>query len=120
MNKSGRLRRAGPMTVRLTFRLTYLLVGAFAFPSLAAAFQTGQAVPTGTEGGVSAIWIFANLSFTGMWAQDHKSTFWKAVSFVFGLPATLLTLIVVDRGSERAYGIDMPRRPRGSSVGPGS
>lgn len=66
--------------------------------------------PSVGDGG-DAIWIFANLSFTAMRAQDTGSTFWKVVTFIFGFPGTLLTLIVVDKGSERAYGIDMPRKP---------
>jgi hypothetical protein len=64
---------------------------------------------SGTEG-VSAVWIFANLSFTGMQAQAKGSMFWKVVSFIFGFPGTLLTLLIVNKGSERAYGIDLPRR----------
>jgi hypothetical protein len=66
--------------------------------------------PRGSEGGISAIWIFANLSFTGMRAQGAGTTFWKVVTFVLGFPGTLLTFLVVARGSERAYGIDMPRK----------
>jgi hypothetical protein len=61
--------------------------------------------------GVDAVWVFANLSFTGMRAQAKGSTFWKVVSFIFGFPGTLLTLLVVNKGSERAYGIEMPRKP---------
>ena len=61
--------------------------------------------------GGGAIWVFANLSFTAMRAQDSGSTFWKVVTFIFGFPGTLLTLIVVNRGAEHAYGIDMPRKP---------
>ena len=60
--------------------------------------------------GVSAVWVFANISFTAMRAQAKGTTFWKVVSFIFGFPGTLLTLMVVDQGSERAYGIDMPRK----------
>lgn len=62
--------------------------------------------------GVDAVWVFANLSFTAMRAQDKGTTFWKVVTFIFGFPATLLTLLVVDRGSQRAYCIDMPRKPQ--------
>ena len=64
---------------------------------------------SGAEG-VDAIWVFANLSFTGMRAQAKGSMFWKVVTFIFGFPGTLLTLLVVNKGSERAYGIDMPRK----------
>ncbi len=69
-----------------------------------------QSAESGATGGASAIWIFSNLSFTGMRAQDRGGTFWKVVCFIFGFPATLLTLMVVEKGSERAYGVDMPRR----------
>jgi hypothetical protein len=85
-----------------------LALGAFSLPALA----QGTSGPAGTEGGASAIWIFSNLSFTGMRAQDTGTTFWKVVTFIFGFPGTLLTLLVVPRGSERAYGIDMPRKAR--------
>jgi hypothetical protein len=64
----------------------------------------------GTCGGVSAVWIFANISFTAMRAQDNGSSFWKVVTFIFGFPGTLLTVLAVVTGSERAYGIDMPRK----------
>ena len=63
-----------------------------------------------TNGGACAIWIFANLSFTAMRAQDRGNAFWKILTFILGFPATLLTLLVVRKGSERAYGIDLPRR----------
>lgn len=59
---------------------------------------------------ITAIWIFANLSYTGMRAQDKGSVFWKVVSFIFGFPGTLLTLLIVSAGNERAYGIDLPRK----------
>ena len=62
--------------------------------------------------GVSAVWVFANLSFTAMQAQDKGTGFWKVVTFIFGFPGTLLTMMVVDKGSERAYGMDMPRKAR--------
>jgi hypothetical protein len=89
------------------YRLT-LALGALCLPALA----QGTSSPTGTEGGASAIWTFANLSFTGMRAQATGTTFWKVVTFIFGFPGTLLTLLIVARGSERAYGIDMPRKSR--------
>jgi hypothetical protein len=63
-----------------------------------------------TDCGVSAVWVFANLSFTAMRAQARGSTLWKVLTFIFGFPGTLLTLLVVTEGSERAYGIDMPRK----------
>jgi hypothetical protein len=63
-----------------------------------------------TDCGVSAIWVFANLSFTAMRAQARGSLFWKVLTFIFGFPGTLLTVLVVAEGGERAYGIDMPRK----------
>ncbi|HYV07228.1 MAG TPA: hypothetical protein VFB82_21715 [Blastocatellia bacterium] len=60
--------------------------------------------------GVSALWIFANISYAGMRAQNHAGAFWRVIAFIFGFPGTLLTLILVEEGSERAYGIDLPRR----------
>ena len=80
------------------------------FATSALAQDSPSSTSVGTQGGVSAIWIFANLSFTGMRAQAKGSLLWKVIAFIFGFPATLLTLLVVTPGSERAYGIDMPRR----------
>jgi len=60
--------------------------------------------------GVSAGWVFANISFTAMRAQDTGSLFWKIVTFILGFPGTVLTVLIVQRGSERAYGVDMPRK----------
>jgi hypothetical protein len=34
------------------------------------------------------------------------------LAFLFGLPGTLLTMLVVTEGSERAYGVDLPRLER--------
>jgi hypothetical protein len=58
----------------------------------------------------SAIWVFANLSYTGMRAQNTGGMFWRVVSFIFGFPGTFITLLVVDEGCQRAYGVDLPRR----------
>jgi hypothetical protein len=44
-----------------------------------------------------------------MWAQAKGNAIWKAITFILGFPGTLLTLLVVTSGSERAYGIDLPR-----------
>jgi hypothetical protein len=49
-----------------------------------------------------------------MRAQAKGSSFWKVVTFIFGFPGTLLTLLVVAEGGERAYGIDMPARKSGT------
>jgi hypothetical protein len=90
--------------------LSALAVALVAFTAIANSMDITSSSPAGTEGGVSAVWIFANLSFTAMWAQARNTTFWMVVSFIFGFPGTLLTWLVVTRGSERAYGIDMPRK----------
>ena len=92
------------------YRMCLLCTGLIAFTSIATSMDTSSSSSAGTQGGASAIWIFANLSFTGMRAQAKGSTLWKVVSFIFGFPGTLLTLLVVTRGGERAYGIDMPRK----------
>ena len=62
--------------------------------------------------GISALWVLANISYAGMRAQNHPSALWRTLAFLFGLPGTILTFIVVDEGSDRAYGIDLPRRTR--------
>jgi hypothetical protein len=97
--------------MRKLLLLSYLGMACFTCDTLAQSVST--ATPKGTEGGASAVWIFATLSFTGMHAQAKGSLFWRVVSFIFGFPGTLLTLIIVPRGSERAYGVDMPRKPYG-------
>jgi len=61
-------------------------------------------------GGVSGLWILANLSYAGMRAQDSPSTGWRIIAFIFGFPGTLLTFLAVKEGGERAYGVDLPKR----------
>jgi|HubBroStandDraft_5_1064220.scaffolds.fasta_scaffold497279_2 hypothetical protein len=90
--------------------LSTLVLALVVFPSIGKSMNLPASSSNGTESGVSAVWIFANLSFTGMHAQATGTMFWRVVSFIFGFPGTLLTLFLVDRGSERAYGIDMPRK----------
>lgn len=58
--------------------------------------------------GVSGLWVLANISFAGMRAQSNRSRGWRILAFIFGLPGTLVSLLAVDEGSERAYGIDLP------------
>jgi len=98
---------------QFAFRLCGLAAGSMFYATIAESKTIDTSSYSGTEEGVSALWIFANLSFTGMRAQATGSTFWKVVTFIFGFPGTLLTLFVVTHGSERAYGIDMPRKPGG-------
>ena len=56
-----------------------------------------------------ALWMLANVAYAGMRAQDSPAAV-RAVAFTAGLPATLVTMAVVDVGSERAYGVSLPRR----------
>ena len=61
-------------------------------------------------GGVSAIWIMANICYAGMRAQGSTSSGWRIISFIVGLPGTLLTYFVVGEDSGRAYGIELPKK----------
>lgn len=76
--------------------------------ALAQASLTPQAQIRDT--GISGMWVLANISYAGMRAQNHRSMLWRTLAFLFGLPGTILTFFVVDEGSDRAYGIDLPRR----------
>jgi len=60
--------------------------------------------------GVSALWILANICYAGMKAQGHPSRKWRVRSFLFGLPGTLLSLLVVHECGENAYGVYLPKR----------
>ena len=62
------------------------------------------------DNGGSAIWILCNISYAGMLAQNQRLFGWRIISFIFGFPGTLLTLLVVKEGGERAYGIDLPKK----------
>src|SRR5690349_6871522 len=48
-----------------------------------------------------------------MRAQAKGNTLWKFIAFILGFPGTLLTLLVVTAGGERAYGIFMPQKRQG-------
>ena len=69
-----------------------------------------QATEQVRETGVSAIWVLANIVYAGMRAQSSTSAGWRIVAFIFGLPGTIVTLLAVKEGSERAYGVDLLRR----------
>lgn len=75
----------------------------------AALAQTSVTAPQVRDTGISGLWVLANISFAGMRAQNNPSV-WRLLAFIFGLPGTILTFFVVAEGSERAYGIDLPRR----------
>jgi hypothetical protein len=96
------------MNIRRSLRLATLIAFVLSVP-LATWANSGVTAGDAGDGGASAIWIFANLSYTGMRAQNSSSKGWRIVAFIFGFPGTLLSLLIVGEGSERAYGIEMPR-----------
>jgi hypothetical protein len=69
-----------------------------------------SAQQSASNAGVSGIWVLANICYAGMKAQAHPSDVWRVTSFVFGFPGTFLSFLVVQEGSERAYGIELPRK----------
>jgi hypothetical protein len=92
----------------------YLLIAFNAAVPLAALGADGMpglgAQQSIQDTGVSGIWILANISYAGMRAQSNPSTGWRILSFLFGLPGTLITYLAVAEGSERAYGIAIPKK----------
>jgi hypothetical protein len=60
--------------------------------------------------GGSGLWILANISYAGMRAQNHQSTGWRIASFILGFPGTFLSWLCVQEVSDRAYGVQIPRR----------
>lgn len=77
-----------------------------------AAEQLPASTVTVRHVGVSGVWILANFSYAGMRAQASLSRGWRMLAFIFGFPGTLVSLFAVKEGSERAYGVDVPRRQR--------
>lgn len=59
---------------------------------------------------ITGPWILANICYAGLRAQNSPSRLWRMVAFVIGLPFTLVTYFVVREGSERAYGVDIPKK----------
>ncbi len=68
------------------------------------------ATDTAPDAGISGLWVLANISYAGMRAQNHASTGWRVVSFIFGFPGTLISFFAVREGGERAYGISLPKK----------
>ena len=62
------------------------------------------------DAGISGVWILANISYAGMRAQNNSRARWHVLSFILGFPGTLLSWFVIVEGSERAYGIDLPKK----------
>jgi hypothetical protein len=78
-----------------------------------AACAQSSSVPNIQSTGISGLWVLANVSFAGMRAQNNRSVLWRTLAFIFGLPGTIVTFFVVAEGSDRAYGIDLPRKNAG-------
>lgn len=95
------------MNIRNGITSAVFLVASFSVKAAEVASQTQDAA---SQTGVSGIWILANLSYAGMRAQNSSSAGWRIVAFLFGFPGTFLSYLVVGEGSERAYGVDIPRR----------
>lgn len=88
--------------------LVFLLLGWFSCASVALAQSSPQTQAENT--GISGIWVLANISYAGMRAQNNSSEFWRILAFIFGLPGTIVTFFAVKEGSDRAYGVDLPRK----------
>jgi|JI10StandDraft_1071094.scaffolds.fasta_scaffold819043_1 hypothetical protein len=59
--------------------------------------------------GYSMINVMANISYAGMRAQGSDNKLARVLSFIIGFPGTFLSYFVVDEGSQRAYGVELPR-----------
>lgn len=69
-------------------------------------------VYTFTIHGISALTIAANVAYAGMRAQNRCGTnVYRVAAFIAGFPYTLGSLLAVEEGSCRAYGIDLPVDP---------
>jgi len=95
---------------KLFFRISILIIMILVHTMVYAQGSVNSGTVNVETGGSSAIWIFANISYAGMRAQRSRSVVWRIISFIFGFPGTLLTWIIVGEGSERAYGIELPKR----------
>ena len=88
-----------------------LFVGLMSFaPLSAAAANTATQIQGSVRLGVSGLWVLANISYAGMRAQNSASAGWRIIAFIFGLPGTFISFLAIKEGSERAYGIEIPRR----------
>ena len=84
---------------------------ASALPSIAvAADVVAQGGAPVARSGITGLWVLANFSYAGMRAQNSQSAGWRILAFIFGFPGTLITFFAVSEGSERAYGVQLPRK----------
>ncbi len=59
--------------------------------------------------GMGALSTLANISYAGMRAQnDPNNEFPRMLTFIVGLPYSIVTLACVGEGSNKAYGIHLP------------
>src|SRR5215475_2266333 len=72
--------------------LILLFVGASCASLALAQGVTNQEIQV-TNTGISGLWVLANISYAGMRAQNNSSKFWRVLAFIFGLPATIVTLL---------------------------
>ena len=91
-------------------KIKQCMVGIFLLLQSTMVYAQETVQKTASRSGVSAIWVLANICYAGMKAQSHPSSGWRVVSFIFGFPGTLISYFVVEEGSERAYGIDLPKK----------
>ena len=95
----------------MSFARLLVLVSAALMPLLAFASSTAsQGTAPVARSGVTGLWVLANISYAGMRAQNSSSTGWRVVAFIFGFPGTFITFLAVTEGSERAYGVQLPRK----------
>lgn len=71
---------------------------------------------SGAGVGLSMINVLSNIAYAGMRAQGSKDSLARFFTFWVGFPGTLVSYFLVDEGSERAYGIDLPRKHHRSST----
>ena len=100
--------------MRQTHFRRYLMILLFGLTCASAALAQASAPSESQirDTGISGLWVLANISFAGMRAQNNPSALWRTLAFIFGLPGTIVTFIAVGEGSDRAYGIDLPRKDR--------
>jgi hypothetical protein len=92
--------------------LTILVLGCMACTSTVLAQVSATTQSQIQDTGISGLWVLANVSFAGMRAQNNRSVLWRTLAFIFGLPGTIVSFFAVAEGSDRAYGIDLPRKGR--------
>jgi hypothetical protein len=92
--------------------LLVLSLGWFTCASVALAQAMTGPQTQATNTGISGLWVLANISYAGMRAQGSSSGGWRVLAFIFGLPGTIISFFTVTEGSDRAYGVDLPRKGR--------